>query len=331
MEQLSGLVDSASKFVSDTADDITDTVSRAVDSVSSGGILPPDPPTTDSPDSLDSPTPSGIGTQSPDSLPSYEVAVNSFYELKSAYENRFFDFKRNMKKKQVFGGKGEVARRIGKYKPKCPKCNGIGGASFTMDASSLEARCTASTPCGFRIHISRAAVVSGEALIDDLTEEERYYKDAIIREKNKIVFDGYEPTEYDIERNAKTMGDISFDIEIRKNILVHKSNAIHGTPADRKEYEMLEDNYKQILGEIQKLKDGVAGTAGTAGATTIDRGDRTYADIAEIYKTRLVPTIESMRPLRKAFMEHNIGGMELANDTYDVVDYSDRVVTYIMK
>jgi hypothetical protein len=331
MEQLSGLVDSASKMMSDAADDITTGVGRATDDITRGigRMISNDKSETNDtndPSETNDPSDDTVSqhistttkpTQQAETLPTYDVAVNTFYELKSLYEKRFADFKKNVRKKRVFGGKSEMTRRVGNYKPTCPKCKGVGGASFEMTDHNLYAECTASPKCNFKIHIKRTNVDQVEHLIKDCMDEERRKKELVIREKNRMIFNGHEPTEYE----TNLVDDVSWIISYKNELLVKKSNVLHGTPADRKEYEMLEDNYNQILGEIQKLKD-------------VPEAERNYKEMVEIYKTRMVPTIESMRPLRKATLEHDISGMEsdIASDSLGgSIDYSDRVIRYVMK
>jgi hypothetical protein len=330
MEQLTDIVNSVSKVANDVGDTISSATNDFVESVSdtmsdaTSAVTPlqstpdvdaPKPPPTDRP------------------TVSYKDAVDKFFEYKSLYETKYTSWKKKQRGKS--SGNGTLTRPKKQYNPKCLVCKGSGGMIFEMTKKKLTARCNSSPKtCGFHIEIDRLSVASVEDLIPEYTENQNVDKNAIIFFKNRMVFYDYVPSAADDLENNERIEFISQINEELKYLMNQKMVAIFGSTEELAKYEMLREQQKAILVEMQRSLDKISK----------DDPVSIYHDVVETYNSRLLPVVEDLRtyrdryrflpatmlsdPSKERMCPYEPRMMEIDRYTFAYPDFKDRVNIY---
>lgn len=305
----SGVVNTVSRIANDTMGSVTDVASNATLVIQNNVAS----------------TPLTTETKNTTSNISYKDAVGNFFEYKSRYEKKYFTWKKDRKNKN--DGNRDP------YVPKCLECNGSGGMSFEITSKKLIAKCKSSPQCKFHININRMVVEQLESLFSEAVTFQNSEKDQLIIQKNKMVFYNHTPDEKDTD---ETIENIEYFNDEAINYMNQKNKAIHGTPEEVAKYEALEREYKEILAKMQKAKDSIV---------TGEQTHTFYKDLAEIYRTELLPTVEAMRVYRDRYrftpiskmeerskdtrkIRYNTHMMEIDNTTSEQPDFSSPEILY---
>lgn len=118
----------------------------------------------------------------------YVEALNSYFKLKTKYEDKVKTLKKNAKK-TAMGSKRELRRLIARIKPPCVNCARKVGTIWLNKERKYSARCgDAKTPCNLHIELDRGDFFALDDLIQVYNQEIERYKQSIIHQKMDTVF-----------------------------------------------------------------------------------------------------------------------------------------------
>lgn len=116
----------------------------------------------------------------------YFKAVNIFFSLKSSYETKIKNDRKKIKKKAV--NKGDYAKLLEKYQPKCVNCKGFGGTIFKINNGFYMAECNAQDKCNLNIKIKRGMYANTDTYSHSIKENMDKIKMNIIKNKLNLIF-----------------------------------------------------------------------------------------------------------------------------------------------
>jgi len=194
----------------------------------------------------------------------YANALNTYYKLKTAYENAY-----NKDKNKIIKMKGlswkEKRVEFAKLKPKCINCKRpVGTLFYTTNQKgerSLVAKCgDKSNPCPLNIVIDLGYIVN---LSTELINDEKTIagvKNEIIIDKNNLLF-GYITSKEAVEKfddikesYAITSSNYEFFLEIYNNIVDNKEQK-NELRKDEANAQLMIDNIKKMMKDFERTQN----------------------------------------------------------------------------
>jgi len=194
----------------------------------------------------------------------YTNALNTYYKLKTAYENAY-----NKDKNKIIKMKGlswrEKRVEFAKFKPKCINCKRpVGTLFYTANQKgdrSLVAKCgDKSSPCPLNIVIDLGYIVN---LSNELRNDEKtisQVKNEIILDKNNLLF-GYITSKEAVykfddikESYATTSTNYEFFLQIFNDIVDNKERK-EELKKDEMEAQLMVDNIKKMMKDFERTQN----------------------------------------------------------------------------
>jgi len=230
----------------------------------------------------------------------------------------------------------EKRSEYNKLKPKCIHCKRPGGTIFSIINSveseneesyrELRSFCgIVSDPCNLNIVVRLAKIEWMPELLKTMEKDIKEYKNEIIDHKNKLLF-GYLNTEEALEKFENIKEYISNYTSLYEQYLESYHKIVDNNEKKQELNEAITNSYI----EIQKIKDCILQMNETKNVQ--------YArDAVNIYKTTLMPLLNSMRDLKynEIFVWHNdyTNTCNLIQNKYSIESLSftssnDKVIAY---
>lgn len=231
-------------------------------------------------------------------LPSVDDALNEYFKLKQKFEDESRALKRQILNNTSLSKKEKRAEFL-KLMPKCVNCkrpskkgtlfsvvfhpsNDTSGAYKTFSASCGNI----AEPCNLAIEVEMGQVEPLDKLMADIREEIRVYKNAIINDKNKLLF-GLITTEQALEHFDLNKGYVS-ELTSIYELYLEQWNQIVDNPVRAQE---LRETLLVIHLNVQRIQECMKKRA--------ELDDPKFAsDAAEIYITTLKPLLDKARNLK---------------------------------
>uniref|UniRef100_A0A6C0KK73 Leucine-rich repeat domain-containing protein n=1 Tax=viral metagenome TaxID=1070528 RepID=A0A6C0KK73_9ZZZZ len=190
----------------------------------------------------------------------YHESLNKYFKLKSAYETKLYEQKKELYKKSEKNIK--IARKqISMLKPKCIKCKRAVGTIFTKKDNAYIAMCgDTKDPCKLNIELYAGSFDSVQTKLYEYKVFQEESKDTIIRQKLDTLFN-YVDEHKSIKKFKKELEDYTMLSAGMKDLL-DKHNENFNNP-QKKEliqkkreiiFEYIE-NIKILLEEYEKTDD----------------------------------------------------------------------------
>ncbi len=191
---------------------------------------------------------------------SYQESLNKYFKLKSAYETKLYEQKKELYKKS--GKNIKIARKqISMLKPKCIKCKRAVGTIFTKKDNAYMAMCgDTKNPCKLNIELYAGNYDTTHKLLYEYKEYQDHTKDTIISQKLDTLFN-YIDERKSVKKFKKELEDYTMLSGVVKELL-DKHNENFNNP-QKKEliqkkreiiFEYIE-NIKSLLEEYEKTDD----------------------------------------------------------------------------
>ena len=185
----------------------------------------------------------------------YLNTLNDYYKIKSDYERKLLQKKRNIYKKAPNRKTGKIL--AANIKMPCIYCKRNVSTIFTTKSRHLKAYCGDSiNPCELKIDIFCGEYFSALDEIEAFASTKRLKREEIINLKLDSLFD-YVNKEKTSEAFKEKMDNYSVESEVY-NELFDKYNSIHGLDENTEKFELFKENLKQIKEKkelILKLKE----------------------------------------------------------------------------
>ena len=216
----------------------------------------------------------------------YNEALNTYYKLKTAYENAYNVDKNKIIKLKDLSWK-EKRFEFSKLKPKCINCKRAVGSTFytTNDKGerTLVAKCGDKTnPCPLNIIINLGYIINLDA---ELINDEKTIADAkrsIISDKNNLLF-GYITSKEAVEKfedikesYAANSGNYEFLLQTFNNIVDNKEN--------KEELKKEELELQVIIGNIKRMMKDFDSTQNV----------QFVNDVVELYVKEMTPLLKDV-------------------------------------
>lgn len=262
-------------------------------------------------------------------------AINEYFKLKNKYETLIMTNKKKIMNNPHLSNR-EKRSEYNKLKPKCIHCKRPGGTIFSIINSveseneesyrELRAFCgIVSDPCNLNIVVRLAKIEWMPELLKTMEKDIKEYKNEIIDHKNKLLF-GYLNTEEALEKFENIKEYISNYTSLYEQYLESYHKIVDNNEKKQELNEAITNSYI----EIQKIKDCILQMNETKNVQ--------YArDAVNIYKTTLMPLLNSMRDLKynEIFVWHNdyTNTCNLIQNKYSIESLSftssnDKVIAY---
>jgi len=262
-------------------------------------------------------------------------AINEYFKLKNKYETLIMTNKKKIMNNPHLSNR-EKRSEYNKLKPKCIHCKRPGGTIFSIINSveseneesyrELRSFCgIVSDPCNLNIVVRLAKIEWMPELLKTMEKDIKEYKNEIIDHKNKLLF-GYLNTEEALEKFENIKEYISNYTSLYEQYLESYHKIVDNNEKKQELNEAITNSYI----EIQKIKDCILQMNETKNVQ--------YArDAVNIYKTTLMPLLNSMRDLKynEIFVWHNdyTNTCNLIQNKYSIESLSftssnDKVIAY---
>jgi len=223
----------------------------------------------------------------------YNDALNTYYKLKSAYENNYDKDKNAIIKMKDFSWK-EKRNSFAKLKPKCINCKRPVGSLFytSIDKGerTLVAKCGDKTkPCPLNIVIKLGYIMN---LRDELSVDEKSVSDIkkdIIIDKNDLLF-GYITSKEAVSKFdsiKETYSSTSVNYEYLLNMLndiVDNKDKKNELKREEAEAQLTIDNIKKMMEDFEKTQNV-----------------QFVNDVVDIYVKQLTPRLKKIMKEKYAY------------------------------
>jgi hypothetical protein len=268
-------------------------------------------------------------------LPDIKEALNEYFKLKSKYETQIMANKKKIINK-TFLSKREKKTEYNKLKPKCINCKRPGGTIFSTlyvaetdteeSYRRLQASCGILTdPCNLDINIQLTKIELIPQLLQSIEKEIKDYKNAIIEDKNKLLF-GFISTDIALEKFDSVKEYINNLSSLYEQYLESYNKIVDNNERQQE----LNESVTNFYIEVQKIKDCITKMNET--------NNIQYArDAVNIYTTTIMPLLNTIRELKynETYVWHNddTNTCNLMQNKYSIANLSfsssnDKVVAF---
>lgn len=176
----------------------------------------------------------------------YLTAVNEFFKLKSKYENKLHDMRKNAYNTARTKKFARDALREGLVKPQCIKCKRVGGSIFKVEKQRYSVLCGVSdSPCNLDIQIFSGDFILREDALNIFMEGINEIKVDIIRNKLDNIF-GYIDDETSKRIHEEKLKEYNLNSEIYTETKNEHDDLIDNKENKKKLIEMKKELYTII-------------------------------------------------------------------------------------
>lgn len=232
--------------------------------------------------------------QDPEEEKTFLEGLNTFYTMKSKYEEKIMDHK-----KEIIGlpklSWREKRTRYKQFKPKCIHCGKTGGTLFFSgydekdDERKLIARCgNKERPCPLNIVIHLGNIYRvDETLLEDEKDIEGF-KRQVIRDKNDLLF-GYINTNEALERFEELKTNIKDVNDVYEYALQHYYLDKIENPETKKRVKELNVEIPEQIKDLKKLVEDYEKSP--------NENAQNILDATTLYVETIRPNTEELRKL----------------------------------
>lgn len=188
----------------------------------------------------------------------YIAAINDFFKLKSKYESKLHDMRKNAYNTARTKKNARDKLKAGLVKPLCIKCKRAGGTIFKTENNRYSAICGVSdSPCNLDIQIFTGDFVLREDALDMSKEGIDEIKVEIIRNKLDNIF-GYIDDETSKQIHEEKLKEYNLDSDIHAEILSEQQQLIDNKEKreeiinKKRELFTIIDNNKEIINQYKE-------------------------------------------------------------------------------
>jgi hypothetical protein len=234
----------------------------------------------------------------------YNESLNKYFKLKSTYETKLYEQKKELYKKSEKNIK--IARKqISMLKPKCIKCKRAVGTIFTKKDNAYIAMCgDTKDPCKLNIELFAGSFDSVQTKLYEYKQFQEESKDTIIHQKLDTLFN-YVDEHKSIKKFKKELEDYTMLSAGMKDLL-DKHNENFNNPQKK---ELIQKKREIIFEYIENIK------------TLLEEYEKT--DDRDILKSAVEIQVKDLLPetknLRLLMSEH----MEMTIDVEYLIDINE--------